>query len=226
MKAGKVAFAMLLMSALIFAEPLLLIIDASGSMEDTLDSGVRKIDAAKSAATELVNSYSDEIALMVYTDCDSGGDPYSGSISVWVEFTTDKSELRNQISSLTPQSDTPIADSIEEGKTYIEDTKGYGKIVVLTDGEETCGSSSDIGDAIENAGIKQIDVSVIGYALDDYTDEELQEIVEDAGGKYYKAGDEEELKQAMKQASGDVGCCLFPVALVSLAGYMTYRKFN
>jgi Ca-activated chloride channel family protein len=211
------------LTSVFYAKSVLLIIDASGSMGEYMPDGSQtRLDAAKSAAINLVQSSNDEFALMVYTDCDYGGDPYSGPISVWQDFTYDKSSLISKIQSITSQSMTPIANSIQEGETYLRQTRGTGTIVLLTDGEETCGYSSDIPPAISAATNNGISVHVIGFQLSDYSSQKLQQDVQTGGGKYYTADDEYQLTQAFQQATGDDTCCCsaFILLLLPLAGVL------
>ncbi len=198
MKTAKLLALGLLLMAAVYAKPLLLIIDASGSMEDTLPSGETKIATAKSVATETINSYNDQIALMVYDDCDSGGDPMSGSIIVSNAFTTDKSALTSKVSEITANSDTPLANSITEGVLYAKQNGGGAQIVILTDGLETC--DGDISGAIQSAEQQGINVKLVGFALSEEDKQNISSAVTSAGGSYYDAGDELGLQQAFTQA--------------------------
>ncbi|MFA5077713.1 MAG: VWA domain-containing protein [Candidatus Micrarchaeia archaeon] len=224
MKKNLLILSLVLLMAAAYAKPLLLIIDSSGSMDDTLPSGKTKLETAKEVAIETVNSYGDEIALMVYTDCDSGGDPLSGSISVWEPFTTSKSSLISKINSITADSSTPIANSITEGTKYLQQIKGTGQMVLLTDGEETC--SGDVVSAVEAAQSAGMEVKVVGFALDTSSQDAISSSVTQGGGKYYNAGDEIELRQALSEAVSDASCCA-PTAILLiplLAGlYMKLR---
>ncbi len=199
------ALSVLLLS-LASAKPLLLIMDSTGSMADALPSGMTKMEAAKESANSLVDTYGDSIALMVYEDCDSGGDPMTGSNRVWVPYTTNTATLKSKIDSISPQSSTPIADAIREGADYAT-SNGNNAIVVLTDGEETCGGN--VANAIDYAISKGVTVNVIGFALDASADSSLSQTVQGSGGKYYKASDAQGLRSALGQASGQdaAGCC-------------------
>lgn len=198
MKTG-LLFAILLFAA-VFARPTLIILDASGSMSDTMDDGMTKIDAAKIAAKELVSVANDQIALMVYTDCDSGGNPQSGAISLRVDFTTDKQLLNQNIDSISPDSMTPIADAIREGSTYVGSKGNNAGIVLLTDGEETCGFL-DADEVEELAGENGVSIiNIVGFQLDPYYQSEIRKVAEVTGGSYYDAEDLETLKTSMKEA--------------------------
>lgn len=206
---------LMLMFAAAYAKPLLLIIDASGSMADSLPSGKTKLETAKGVAIDTVNTYGDQMALMVYTDCDSSGDPYTGSISVWQNFTSDKSALTSKINAISSDGYTPIANAITEGATYIKQNSGSAQILLLTDGEETCGG--DVSSAVSAAQNGGIDVKVVGFALDNASAATIQTSVTQGGGQYYNAGDELGLKSAFNQAlGGSSGSCCTSSVLLAL----------
>lgn len=229
MNAYKLILALLVLGASVYARPLLLIMDASGSMDETLESNKTKLETAKEVAINTINGYGDEIALMVYTDCDSSGDPYSGSIRVWVNFTTDKALLRQEIESITASYSTPIARAVNEGTAYIRQAKGTATMVVLTDGEETCDSDSDVVSAIQSATSGGMDVSVVGFALDNSSQASLSSTVTQGGAKYYNAKDKLQLQSALTQAIGgaNLPCCgslaLLAIPLAA-AFYIRMRK--
>jgi Ca-activated chloride channel family protein len=203
----------LAMSA-VFARPTLLIIDSTGSMGESLNNGMTKLDAAKSAAKDIVQSANDEVGLMVYTDCDTGGDPNSGSVKVLVPFTSDKQQIISAIDSLTPQSETAISDAIKEASTYVSSTGKNAAVILLTDGEETCGTldSATLSSTASSHGIQLI--NVVGFQLSSTAKTEMTGLAQSSGGHYYDANDTASLQQSMQQAYGSASggggsfCCL------------------
>ncbi len=166
------------------------------------------MEAAKAAAHQLVHSYPGEIALMTYEDCDGGGDPMTGGIHVVVDFTRDLALLDQKIDELTPEDSTPIADAIDEGVTYLKQKGIYSaKIVVITDGEETCGGN--VEDAIRDAIRQGYSVRIIGFGLDSTTEQELRQEVTQAGAQFFSAQDPHALSIKLQQAAGgnDGSCC-------------------
>jgi Ca-activated chloride channel homolog len=221
---GKFAIFAIALLAIASAKPLLLVIDASGSMDDTLPSGKTKLETAKSVAVDTINSYGDTIALMVYTDCDSSGDPMTGNIRVYQDFTTDKASLTSQIEGITAESSTPIANAVSEGVTYISSKSPGAQMLVLTDGEETCGG--DVSSAISSAESSGVSVKVVGFALDNASTATLRTAVQSGGGQYYNAGDETELRSAFQNAIGDSSCCASSMlfGLLGIAAFAYSRK--
>ncbi len=112
------------------SESVVILFDASGSMGDN-----GKIDAAKSAARNVLAQVtpSTEVALIVFYGC--------GDIQIEHPFTTDFTAMQETIKQIQPSNDTPLADSILFAKRYIRDnaSTGSARLVILSDGEETCG---------------------------------------------------------------------------------------
>lgn len=199
------------------ASSVMLLMDDSGSMGGSLPDGTEKLEAAKTAANNLLSNISpgDEVALMVFYDCDD--------IRVEEDFTHDFTYMRSIINGLQPDSSTPLAAAIEEASDYMVSHASYNKkvLIVLTDGEETCGG--DPVAASQRAKSMGIDViHVIGYDVEpgSSTEEQLKNIASAGGGKYYSAEDAGQLNQALQQAykeSTEEVCCCGP-ALILLAG--------
>jgi len=112
---------------------IILLFDASGSMGEN-----NKIDNAKTAAKNALYTLSagDEAALIVFYDCNT--------IVVEQPFTTDWSSFASKIDSIEPNDKTPLYVSIEFANEYMkQNARGSDqRIVVLTDGLETCGGSA------------------------------------------------------------------------------------
>lgn len=126
------------------AGSLILLLDASGSMNDKMGDGRTRLDNVKAAALKQLLQMDGrlEIALIVFYDC--------ARIVVEVPFTLDPAPLRAKLSgdAIKPSGSTPLAAAVETAKTYLRDFGGSTtrRVVVLTDGNETCGG--DLVDAI------------------------------------------------------------------------------
>lgn len=225
---------LILALSVVAARPTLIIIDASGSMDYAMTDGtMTKIEAAKIAASQLVDNANEPLALMVYRDCDRQLDPYSGSISLVVDFTTDKETLKDEIDAIDPYGATPISYAIKEGAMFVDDSGGNAGIILLTDGEETCDSLSaeEIRQIADDNGVDL--VNIVGFELDAETRQDMQEVAQATGGEYYEATDLETLQQSLQEAyqsSSDtslfsINCCPTPVfALLLIGAFALYRK--
>ena len=219
----------LILAGLVYAQaPYLLIMDSTGSMEESLpNSSQTKMEAAKIAATDFVDSTSGEIGLRVFADCDSSGDYIKGGIRVVENFTTDKASLKEKIGKLEPQANTAIADALQEGNDYLTATRGSGTIIIITDGEETCGGDPvDLAGQIYQNGTGR--VHVIGFLLGDSAEKKARAIAAAGGGNYYGASDVGSLTSALGQITAEnqsPPCCpafVLP-GLVALAAFYFRR---
>jgi len=224
MKLALAVVCLALLASFVFARPVLLIVDASGSMTDNIKDAsgndITKIDAAKQAGATIINSATDEIALMAYFDC--------SDIQVLVPFTTNKQSLLTALNGLTPDSSTPIATALQQGAAYVSTNRPGAGIVLLTDGEETCGGDPEAAATAAHAGGVSV-INVVGLTLSSSGDQGMTNVAAAGGGNYYPASNTQGLQQSLQQAyqgssGGSTGgfCCplfaLLPLALVAGVG--------
>ncbi|HRZ87509.1 MAG TPA: VWA domain-containing protein [bacterium] len=183
---------------------ILFIFDASGSMEKKI-GGKTKLDIAKEVMTALVGDLPADanVGLEVYGNKENAGcDAIEMLIAVGK---LDVAALRGKISSLVPGGKTPIAKSLEKGADQLKAFYGDKAIILVSDGEETCG-----GDPVKTAAqIKKdlgIDVviHVVGFDVDDKAKQQLKGIAQAGGGSYYSAGNASELKAGLTKIKEEV----------------------
>ncbi len=114
---------------------LVLLLDASGSMGDTLSgsSKTRLEDAKEKIVTRLRQLGSDvEVALIVFYGC--------GNIVIEQSFTTNAAQIETILPRIQPSGDTPLAEAISFANSYIQQwASGFpADLVLLSDGKETC----------------------------------------------------------------------------------------
>lgn len=115
---------------------LVILIDASGSMRHHDRIGMAK-RAARDVLTQVAPDT--EVALIVFYDCHD--------LRVEQHFTTDIAGVLAQVEAIQPRGGTPLAAGITLAREYIaEHARGAPRLVVLSDGMETCG-----GDPVEAA---------------------------------------------------------------------------
>jgi len=204
----------LLVSLLAAKGPYLIVFDASGSMNDYLhDLNATKIEIAKEAANRFIDQSSGEIGIIVFDNCDRGGDINKGGIRLLQDFTTDKTLLKEKINSLKPNSDTPIADALKEASEYLKDTRGQGTIILITDGEETCGGDPvSVAGNIYNESVGK--VYVIGYRIGGKAEEKAKAIANAGGGKYYPVENADQLVSALSEITSENEFCCLPAAII------------
>jgi hypothetical protein len=185
-----------------------LIIDASGSMAQTLDSGETRMDAAKRVLSDVVNGIPDReginVGLRVYghegdnTEAGQEVSCQSSELVVPVEG-ADKQQLLDEISLLQPVGWTPIALSLQRARLDFEatDENIVNVVILVTDGLETCG-----GDPIARAsrlkeGAGNVTTNVIGFALTPEEQATLEGIADAGGGMLLGADNADELSDAL-----------------------------
>lgn len=212
----------LIMLLHVFFASYLIVFDSTGSMADTLppDYIQTKMEAAKIAANDFIDSASGDIGLVVFEDCDTAGDINNGGIKLVQTFTTDKTALKTKINAMQPTADTAIADALNEASNYLKATKGSGTIILITDGEETCGGDAvAIAGTIKSNGIAKI--HVVGYTIGGTeAEQQAKEIAQAGGGEYYSAQTASELKTALteikKKEEGMTTCCISSTLFIAL----------
>lgn len=101
---------------------------------------------------------------------------------------------------------TPITDALQQAaQTLVDRPDERNTIVLISDGEETCGGSPCLmAQAIKAANI-EMTVNTIGFAADAVTRQQLQCIAEVTGGTYYDAQDSGQLTEALQAAVAPPG---------------------
>jgi F5/8 type C domain/von Willebrand factor type A domain len=148
-----------------------LILDASGSMYETLESGDTRIDAAKRVLTDFVGGLPDSglnMGLRFYGATTGGLDDNACTDSQLVVGMDSiaKDAIFQAIQAVEPSGATPIVYALEQAVADFQAVPADAKqlIILVTDGEESCGGNLDAAvQAVKNQGI---DLQVIGFGLD------------------------------------------------------------
>jgi hypothetical protein len=180
-----------------------IILDTSGSMLQEIEPGQRRIDVAKSVLTDLVTSKlpaGAPVALRVF-----GSQPDSCDTTLASPLQPlDPGTMAAQIDSLEVVNlvKTPLGFALQQVASDLAGVDGPKIVVLVTDGEETCGG--DPAAAIQGLIDQGIDVQVniVGFALDD---EQLKETFRSwariGNGSYFDATNAAELDEAIAKAA-------------------------
>lgn len=173
------------------------ILDASGSMWGRLPDKQMKIVAARDAMGELLGALPENISagLIAYGHRKKGD---CGDIEVVQEAVPGGgAKIAARIGSLQPRGKTPISDSLQlagEKLTGIEDPT---TIVLVSDGIETCeGDPCAVAESLAQSQAN-LNIHVIGYAVDLKTKTQLQCVAEKGRGEYFTADNLGDLKTAL-----------------------------
>jgi Ca-activated chloride channel family protein len=189
-------------------EDAMLVFDASGSMSGPVLSGnggtVSRIDWARSALAKVLPSAAKyhRIGLLTY-----GPGPYNQcNVELNLRPTPNAADIiMKDVNALVPAGHTPLTAGVKQAADVLDYTVKPGVIVVLTDGEETCGGSPcEIGKAL-HALAKHLTVHVIAYRpgslswMGEGSIGEAKCLADETGGLYITAKTEDDLVQALEK---------------------------
>ena len=189
----------------------MIVFDASGSMSGNVGLGmataVTRIDEVRSALRQVLPSITrfHRVGLITY-----GPGPYQQcNTQLNLKPAPHAAEpIMREVDALTPAGKTPLTDAVRQAANVLEFRSKPGVIVVLTDGEETCGGEPcHLGEQL-NAEADQLTVHVIGYRPKGFSWTGEQSVVdakclaEKTGGFYISAETKEELIAALEKTLG------------------------
>lgn len=192
-------------------EDAMIVFDASGSMAGNtvqgLFSDVTRIDEVRKALAQVLPGVSKfrKIGLITY-----GPGPYE-QCNVQLDFEpmwNATQPIMNVVNGLNPAGKTPLVTAVKVAAAALESKSKPGVIVLLTDGEETCGGAPcDLGAAIKASG-RKLTVHVIGYQLRAFRWTGAQSfldvkcLAEETGGLYITAENRQDLIEAFEKTLG------------------------
>ena len=177
-----------------------LIMDASDSMmAQDVDGGTR-LDAAKQAANQLVDSLPETavMGMLVYGASESNApdnrERGCQDIDVLAPVERiDKEELKGEIDALEAQGYTPMGNALRAAADELV-SEGERSIILVSDGIDTCAPPPVCEVAEELAGDGfDLAIHTVGFKADEAAQAELECISEVSGGTYVEAENAEEL---------------------------------
>lgn len=195
-----------------------LIIDASGSMRAAMASDhgpSTRMNIAKDVLKKVVNEDLPNgipVAFRVFGPGNLGDAANRKAISnstgnsgvttlLQPLETLNRATLNTTIDSISPDGYTPIAGSLDQVKSDMASATGSKLVVLLTDGEETCGG--DVLKSIKDlrAGGFNVVINIVGFAIQTAElKRTFQDWAEQGGGEYYDAGDSAALFSVINKA--------------------------
>ncbi len=174
-----------------------LILDTSDSMNERDQGSQTRLEVAKSVTTRLVTETLPAgvpMALRTYSGC-------SSSLAIPMQ-PLDPNAATGTIASLRASGSTPIAQSLRAAGGDLEGVSGPKIIVLVTDGEETCGGDPRAAIEALVAQDVSVHVNIVGFAIDDAAlTATFQEWARIGNGAYFEASNELELDRAVTAAS-------------------------
>jgi Ca-activated chloride channel homolog len=189
------------------SEDVMIVFDASGSMGGNLEQGIAtlkpRIDEVRAALAEILPAVSRvrRMGLITY----GPGLGHQCNVKLDLTPTPNASELiLRKLEGISPAGKTPLTRAVAQAAEVLDYRRHPGVIVVLTDGEETCGASPcELGKEL-SAAAAQLTVHVIGFRLRDFswTGEhsilDAKCLAEQNGGLYIGAQNKDDLVDALK----------------------------
>jgi len=213
-----VAMALSLLAAINFADAqdvsresctddAMIVFDASGSMSGNEKLGiattVTRIDEVRSALDKVLPTAARyrRVGLITY-----GPGPYNQcNVELNLKPTANATKrIMEAVGGLTPAGKTPLTAAVEQAADVLDYNHKPGVVVVLTDGEETCGGSPcDLGKQL-HVTAAQLTIHVIAYRTSyfSWTGEQsvlgIKCLAEENNGLYVTADSQEELADAFR----------------------------
>ena len=189
-------------------EDAMIVFDASGSMSGNQILGIpnsrARIDEVRAALAQVLPTAAGHrrVGLITY-----GPGPYN-QCNVKLDFkpTPDAANLiMSAVNALVPAGKTPLTSAVEQAAEVLNYRSKPGVIVVVTDGEETCGRSPcDLAKQLHLTA-DQLTVHVIAFRYEGYswTGEssvmDLMCLANENNGLYARANSEEDLVDALEK---------------------------
>jgi Ca-activated chloride channel family protein len=202
----------------------MIVFDASGSMSGNQTLGIpnsrARIDEARSALARVLPTASKwrRIGLVTY-----GPGPYN-QCNVKLDFAPlpeAAAPVMRAVSSVVPAGRTPLTSGIEEAAQALNYRTNPGVIVVLTDGEETCGRNPCELASQLLAEAARLTIHIIAFRYDSFSWTggnsvmDLMCATKATNGLYLKANSEDELVEALEKT---LDCPMVSQAPLTLPG--------
>jgi hypothetical protein len=190
------------------------IFDASGSMNQRDIDGRSRLEVAKDVLGLRTRAIppSTNVGLRVYGHRLPSDDPQScQDIELMVPVISGgRDQILNILPALEAHGMTPMSESITHAVDDLpwDDPQAQCSIVLISDGEETCGDDPcEVVDILVNEWGISFTAHVIGYAVRDNQTalRQMQCIADFTGGTFHLADSEQELSQAIDQIWQDIG---------------------
>jgi hypothetical protein len=168
---------------------ILFLVDASLSMKDNLGKGDQKMDAAKRVLQQALMKIPTDVklALRVFGHFNSPMlDPCSATALLVPPGTNNRRSIVSKMSQIRPTGMTPLTYAISQAaESDLAHLPGKKTIILITDGEDTCGfDPCAYIQTLPARGIS-LKVDVLGLALHRSERSKLDCIAKSSGGKYY-----------------------------------------
>jgi Ca-activated chloride channel family protein len=186
----------------------MIVFDASGSMSGNQTLGIpnsrARIDEVRAALAQVlpIATKHRRVGLITY-----GPGPYNQcNVKLDLKPTPDAAAaIMSKVNALVPAGKTPLTSGVEMAAEVLDFRNKPGVIVLVTDGEETCGRSPcALGKQLADAA-EQLTIHVIGFRYESFSwtgEQSLEEVkclAQTNSGLYIKVNGEADLVEALEK---------------------------
>lgn len=173
--------------------PVMVVLDASGSMNEPDPSGGSKMEAAKAALKTVISDLPKKakIGLTVYG---SKVDANSPGTCEDIETVTEvgpinADQLTATVDGITALGSTPIGNALRHGNAELP-TEGPRSMILISDGIDTCAPPApcDVAAELATQGV-ELTMHTVGFDVDDAAREQLRCIADVGRGQYVDVTD-------------------------------------
>lgn len=182
-----------------------LVLDVSGSMRTRDIDGQSRMAAAKQAFNEVLDAVPEQVELGIRTlGADYPGDDRKvgckDTRQLYPVGPLDRTEAKTAVATLAPTGWTPIGPALLGAADDLEGGDTTRRIVLITDGEDTCGplDPCEVARDIAARGIHLV-IDTLGLVPNTKIREQLTCIAEATGGTYTAVQHTDELSGRVKQ---------------------------
>lgn len=176
-----------------------LVLDVSGSMRTRDIDGGSRMAAAKQAFNEVLDATPEEVQLGIRTLGANyrGNDRITGckdTAQLYPVGPLNRTEAKTAVATLAPTGWTPIGPALQKAAADLDGGDGTRRIVLISDGEDTCQplDPCEVAREIAAKGIG-LTIDTLGLVPDAKTRDQLSCIADATGGTYTDVRHKEEL---------------------------------
>ncbi|MEU9169775.1 VWA domain-containing protein [Streptomyces sp. NPDC048420] len=182
-----------------------LVLDVSGSMRATDIDGGTRMAAAKQAFNEVLDATPENVQLGIRTLGANypGDDRKTGckdTAQLYPVSTLDRTEAKTAVATLSPTGWTPIGPALLKAADDFTAGDGSKRIVLITDGEDTCAplDPCEVAREIAAEGV-DLTIDTLGLVPNTKMSKQLSCIAEATGGTYTSVEHTDELTDKVNQ---------------------------
>ncbi|MGY3205031.1 VWA domain-containing protein [Streptomyces sp. TE5632] len=182
-----------------------LVLDVSGSMRTKDIDGQSRMAAAKQAFNEVLDATPEEVELGIRTlGADYPGDDRKegckDTAQLYPVGPLDRTEAKTAVATLSPTGWTPIGPALLQAAGDFKDGNGSKRIVLISDGEDTCAplDPCEVAREIAAKGIG-LTIDTLGLVPNAKLSRQLSCIAEATGGTYTSVQHQDELTDRVNE---------------------------